>query len=112
LIEDDDGVALDGYNRLFHGLMTASSAAKHSSLLVAQFNEFLTYRPWDVCEFRPRPQNSREQIFHTRPSAKHICYICHKDRCRVDDCMDTDPSWMRCSRCMNRYLCSSRCRLM
>ena len=112
LIEDDHGVARDGYDQLFHGIMTARSPGKHSSLLIAQFREFESYRPWDVSEFRPRGKDCREHIFHTRPLAKHVCSVCYKDRCRVDGCTDTDPSWMRCSRCTNRYLCSSRCRMM
>jgi hypothetical protein len=111
LIEDSDGVAQHGYDGLLHGVMRARSPGKHSSLLIAQFREFESYRPWDVCEFRPSGKDRHTDIFHTRPSAKHVCDVCGKDRCRVDCCLDADPSWMRCSRCMNRYLCSSHCRM-
>jgi hypothetical protein len=109
LIEDDDGILRDGYKRVFEGVMTAGSLGKHSSLLIAQYREFQSYCSWEFGGFQT--SDCYEDIFHTRPLAKHVCYICHKDRCRVDDCLDKDPLWMQCSRCTNRYLCSSLCRI-
>jgi hypothetical protein len=109
LIEDDDGILRDGYKRVFEGVMTAGSLRKHSSLLIAQYREFQSYCSWEFGGFQT--SDCYEDIFHTRPLAKHVCYICHKDRCRVDDCLDKDPLWMQCSHCTNRYLCSSLCRI-
>jgi hypothetical protein len=94
------------YKCVFENQMTHESPGKHSTLLIAQYREFASHRIF------PKQAKWYEEIFNTRPSAKDICCVCHEDRCRVDNSLDTDPTWMRCSRCANRYLCSSKCRTM
>jgi hypothetical protein len=111
LIEDESGAPLNGYEDLFKETMTAGSKDKHSSLLIAQYREFEDYRSVFCYRFQPEGNDWYEDIYHTRPLAEHVCHVCHKDRCRVNGTLN-DPSWMRCSRCPNRYLCSSSCRMM